>query len=81
MTFFYAGTETGHRWEKVRPYSFWVLLLLLLAYLFNQLDRYMLAITISDVAQELKFGDKGCMKNKSVSAIGSAVKCNASTAE
>ena len=57
-------------------YSMWVLLLLLLAYLFNQLDRYMLAITITPLAQELQFGDQGCLVNKSVQSFGMPLRCN-----
>lgn len=66
--------------KKVRPYQLYVLLVFLITYLLNQLDRYMLAITIKPMAQELEFGDKGCMimSNYSESDLGD-VKCNALT--
>ncbi|XP_005094596.1 protein spinster homolog 1 isoform X2 [Aplysia californica] len=63
-------------WRHVRPYSLYVLLVLLLAYLFNQLDRYMLAITITPLAQEVQFGDKACFVNKSVPDYGEPLACN-----
>lgn len=63
-------------WHNIRPYSCYVLLMLLLAYLLNQLDRYMLSITIKPLSQELKFGDKGCMVNESVNSYGDKFTCN-----
>ncbi|XP_071948158.1 protein spinster homolog 1-like [Antedon mediterranea] len=49
-------------------YSFYVLLLLLLAYLLNQLDRYTLAIVTKHMAQDIHYGDQGCIStvNKTV---------------
>ena len=44
-------------------YSLYVLLLLLLTYLLNQLDRYMLAVVARPSAQEIHFGDQGCLLN------------------
>ncbi|KAK0066290.1 MFS-type efflux pump [Biomphalaria pfeifferi] len=66
---------SGRWWQEVRPYNVYVLLLLLLAYLLNQLDRYMLPVTVLPVAQEIKFGDKGCFRNASVHS-NSSIKCN-----
>ncbi|KAK3775211.1 hypothetical protein RRG08_009998 [Elysia crispata] len=63
-------------WQDVKPYSMYVLLTLLLAYLFNQLDRYMLAITITPLSQDLEFGDTKCFKNDSVPDYGREYKCN-----
>ncbi|RUS76157.1 hypothetical protein EGW08_016069 [Elysia chlorotica] len=64
-------------WKDVRPYSMYVLLVLLLAYLFNQLDRYMLAITITPLSQDLEFGDLKCFKNDSTPTFGQTkYKCN-----
>lgn len=64
--------------RKVRAYQLYVLFLFLLTYLLNQLDRYMLAITIKPMSQELEFGDKGCliMSNYTESDLGD-VKCDA----
>jgi hypothetical protein len=52
-------------YRTLTPYKLYVLLLLLVTYLLNQLDRYMLAITSKSMAQEIHFGDKACMKNSS----------------
>lgn len=64
--------------RQVGPYQFYVLLIFLITYLLNQLDRYMLPITVKPMAQELHFGDKGCMimSNYTESDLGS-VKCDA----
>jgi hypothetical protein len=48
--------------RKGSPYSLYVLIVLLLTYMLNQLDRYALSITSVEAAQELKFGDKSCLK-------------------
>ncbi|ESO86450.1 hypothetical protein LOTGIDRAFT_220749 [Lottia gigantea] len=53
-------------YKEIKCYSVYVLILLLLTYLLNQLDRYMLAITVQPMAQEIHFGDKGCLKNNSL---------------
>ena len=44
-------------------YSLYVLALLTLAYLLNKMDRYMLAVVARPSAQEIHFGDQGCMPN------------------
>ncbi|XP_061169687.1 MFS-type efflux pump MSMEG_3705-like [Saccostrea echinata] len=60
--------QEGLPWYRtLTPYKLYVLFLLLLTYLLNQLDRYMLAITSKSMAQEIHFGDKACMKNTSFS--------------
>lgn len=63
--------------REVGLYQLYALVLFLLTYLLNQLDRYMLAITIKPMAQEVQFGDKGCllMSNVSESLMG-GLKCN-----
>lgn len=48
-------------------YSLYVLFVLLMAYLLNQLDRYTLPIVTSDVGYDLNYGDKICMKNRRLS--------------
>ena len=42
-------------------YSIYVLFLLLLSYLLNQLDRYTVGVTSIPMAQDIHFGDKGCL--------------------
>ncbi|MBN3299814.1 SPNS1 protein, partial [Amia calva] len=49
---------------KVGGYPVYVLCLLLITYLLNQLDRYILAIVILPLAQEIHFGDKSCLSNR-----------------
>ena len=58
----------------------YTLLVFLVTYLLNQLDRYMLAITVQPMAQELHFGDQGCLMNSSFTEdqLGD-VKCKAKT--
>ena len=58
-------------------YSIYVLFILLLTYLLNQLDRYMLGIVTKPMAQELHYGDMACMKNDSFGGTASQFQCNA----
>ncbi|PIK45432.1 hypothetical protein BSL78_17707 [Apostichopus japonicus] len=51
----------GTRLRDAGVYPLYVLLLLLVTYLLNQLDRYALAICAKPMAQEIHFGDQGCM--------------------
>jgi len=51
--------------RKIGLYEGYALFLFLITYLLNQLDRYMLAITIRPMTQELHFGDQGCMPSTS----------------
>ena len=44
-------------------YSLYVLIIMLCAYLLNQLDRYTLPITAKYVGFDLKFGDLRCLPN------------------
>lgn len=46
---------------KAGGYAVYVLFLLLGAYLLNQLDRYALGATSQPMAQDIHFGDKGCL--------------------
>lgn len=52
---------------KAKPYSLYVLVVLFLTYLLNQLDRYALSITNLETAQELKYGDRACFKKANTS--------------
>jgi hypothetical protein len=62
--------------RRADKYSLYVLACLLAAYLLNQLDRYALAVTSMPMAQDIHFGDKGCVTNKSVSFSGQTKLCN-----
>ncbi|XP_067928432.1 MFS-type efflux pump MSMEG_3705-like [Watersipora subatra] len=72
---------------SLTPYKFYVLMLCLTAYLLNQLDRYLLPIMTQPMAQDIHYGDKGCLNdvdyfNESITAtklctsINSEQKCN-----
>ena len=65
--------------RQAEKYSLYVLACLLAAYLLNQLDRYALAVTSMPMAQDIRFGDKGCVNNKSVSFSGQTKLCNKKT--
>ncbi|KAF0308559.1 Protein spinster 1 [Amphibalanus amphitrite] len=51
------------------PYSLYVLLLLMAAYLLSKMDRYMLAVVVRPSAQEIHFGDRGCLLNVSADCV------------
>ncbi|XP_043214141.1 MFS-type efflux pump MSMEG_3705-like isoform X1 [Amphibalanus amphitrite] len=77
-----AAAPTGLRGLlRSSGYSLYVLLLLLLTYLLNQLDRYMLAIVARPSAQEIEFGDKGCLLNETVKSTLEDGNCTAITTE
>lgn len=70
--------------KKITAYQVYALVLFLVTYLLNQLDRYMLAITVQPMAQEIHFGDLGCLRNTSFSEdllSDAGVKCNATQVE
>ena len=52
--------------SEATPNTLYRLLLLTLAHLMLQINRFILAIVAKPVAQELKFGDKACMANGSM---------------
>ena len=58
-------------------YSIYVLSMLLLTYLVNQLDRFLLSIVTKPMSQDLDYGDWACMRNSSM--IENSVVCNATT--
>jgi len=49
--------------------------MLLVTYLVNQLDRFLLGIVTKPMSQELGYGDLACMRNESVTP--NDVVCNA----
>ena len=66
--------------KKITLYQVYALVVFLVTYLLNQLDRYMLAITVQPMAQEIHFGDLGCLRNTSFTEDqlkDGGVKCNA----
>ena len=68
--------------KKARPYSLYVLFVMLTTYMLNQLDRYTLSITNIKAAQDIHFGDMACMKLDNVSKEeGAACKNITSKAE
>ena len=52
----------------VKPYALYVLLMMLLVYLLNQLDRYTLPIVTTSVGYDLRYGDKVCMANRQLNS-------------
>lgn len=67
--------------QKQNLYSGYVLSLFLITYLLNQLDRYMLAIVTKPLAQEIHYGDLGCMTNTSAAAPAPQSVCQKLTSE
>lgn len=47
--------------KKTKPYGLYVLFMMLMAYLFNQLDRYTLSIVTTLSGPDVGYGDYGCM--------------------
>ena len=45
-----------------KAYSLYVLLVLFLTFMLDQLDRYALPITSIEAAQDLKYGDRSCLR-------------------
>ncbi|XP_052789670.1 protein spinster homolog 1-like [Mya arenaria] len=73
-----SDEENKMFWQKISIYQVYTLIIFLITYLLNQLDRYMLAITIKPMSQELKFGDMDCMLLSNYSsndAISNGAKC------
>lgn len=54
--------------NEASPYTVYRLLLLTLAHLMLQINRFILAIVAKPVAQELQFGDKACLANQSTAS-------------
>lgn len=61
----YAAMTFLQRFTTVRLYAVYVLLVLLVAFLLDQMARYTLGVVAQPVAQTLKYGDKSCMANTS----------------
>ncbi|XP_043196131.1 MFS-type efflux pump MSMEG_3705-like [Amphibalanus amphitrite] len=57
-------------------YSLYVLALLAFTNLLNQLDRYMLAVVARSSAQEIHFGDQGCLLNDTVPSTLEETDCS-----
>jgi len=61
--------RTAGRWEGEREptgaYRVYVLALLSTTYLLNQLDRFMLSVVTRPMAQDIHYGDLGCVVNNS----------------
>ena len=47
--------------KKTKPYGLYVLFMMLMAYLFNQLDRYTLSIVTTLSGPDVGYGDYSCM--------------------
>ncbi|XP_028410997.1 uncharacterized protein LOC114533625 isoform X2 [Dendronephthya gigantea] len=62
--------------RQADKYALYVLTCLLAAYLLNQLDRYALVVTSRPMAQDIHFGDKGCVSSKDINFSGQTKLCN-----
>lgn len=51
--------------KSSKPYALYVLFMLMLVYLFNQMDRFVLGIASRSIAEELDFAHFGCFPNSS----------------
>lgn len=47
--------------RQANAYSLYILFVMLVVYMLNQLDRYALSITSVETAQSLHYGDKSCL--------------------
>ena len=52
--------------KSLRPYSIYVLVVLMIVFLLNQLDRFVLGIASKSLARDLKFGSSACSLNTSI---------------
>lgn len=67
---------------NAKPYSLYVLFILLVTFMLNQLDRFVLPITAVKSAQELEFGDRACLKLSNTNASNQELnKCSLKSAE
>lgn len=57
-----------------RPYALYVLLVLMIVYLLNQADRFILGVCSEEISRDLQFGERECLVNQS--DIGKNVSCN-----
>jgi len=57
-----------------RPYALYVLLILMIVYLLNQTDRFILGVCSEEISRQLEFGKRECLVNQS--AIGENISCN-----
>lgn len=51
--------------RAARKYSLYILLILMIVYLLNQLDRFVLGIAGRSLARDLQFGSRSCFVNDS----------------
>ena len=65
--------------RSARPYSLYVLVVLMVAYLLNQLDRFVLGIAGRSLARDLHFGTLSCFL--STSNMSCATNCNGTHSE
>lgn len=57
-----------------RPYALYVLLLLMIVYLLNQTDRFILGVCSEEISRDLEFGKRECLVNQS--SLGLNVSCD-----
>ena len=57
-----------------KPYALYVLLVLMIVYLLNQTDRFILGVCSEEISEDLEFGKLECLVNQS--SIGNNVSCD-----
>jgi MFS family permease len=58
------GINLRQLWQLATCYSLYVLFVLMLVYLVNQMDRFVLGIAAQQTAQSLEYGDQSCLQAK-----------------
>ena len=59
--------DRGHQGKLWRAYKLYVLLVMMVLYLINQMDRFVLGIGSQSISQDLQFGEMSCHPNASLS--------------
>ena len=57
-----------------RPYALYVLLILMIVFLLNQTDRFILGVCSEEISRDLQFGERECLVNQS--GLGYNVSCD-----
>ena len=61
-------------WSRIYPSV--VVFVLMLVYLFNQLDRFVLGIAAKSISRDLHFGRLGCFYNSTAESLYSNSSCS-----
>lgn len=67
--------------RSAKPYSLYVLVVLMVVYLLNQLDRFVLGIAGKSLAKDLHFGTLSCYLSTSNISTSCDINCNGTNSE